>query len=331
MAAAANIQALANAIQTAVQQAIQQNQPQRQVIFSASPGCSNPDQPIDYASCIGNDLWKQSTTSLPRKCNMESSQIYQFIEDLHDRAVSSGWLAGQGNSIDIPDSGGTSRKLIKQYGQLSRQNVQKHVAGYLDQSNSRRSQNAQHMYYCIMASLTESGKNKIISEAEQYTVNNEFSGPDLFKLLMNKTEIETRATSSTLFSNLMNLDDYMSMCNSNIELFNQHAKINYEGLKAYGEDVPSFIIYLFKGYKAAADDTFRKNIQNQRDSYDQGESIDHSTLIIRALNKYKTMLEDSEWCAILPQEEKTIALSAQLKQLNDSNLKIFKVADFRSF
>jgi len=331
MAAAAIIQTLANAIQAAVQQALQQNQPQHQPVFSETAGRSNPDQPIDYTTRIGNDLWKQATSSLPHKFDVESSQINQFIEDLRDWAVASGWLAGQGNVIDIPDSSGNSRHLIKQYGQLSKQNVQEHVASYLGQNNSRRSQNAQQMYYCIMASLTESGKNKIISEAEQYTVNNEFSGPDLFKLLMNKAIIDTRATSTTLLSNLMNLDDYMSTCNSNIELFNQHAKINYEGLKARGEDVPSFIVYLFKGYKAAADDSFRKYIQNQRDSYDQGESMDHYTLMTRALNKYKTMLEENEWCAISAQEEQIIALSAQLKQLKDSNLKLSKVADPKSF
>ena len=142
MAAAANIQALANASQTAVQQVIQQNKPQCEVIFSATPGHTNPDQPIDYTSRIGNDLWKQATTSLPHKFDVESSQIHQFIEDLRDRAVASGWSAGQGNIVDIPDSGGTSRNLIKQYGQLSRQSVQEHVAGYLGQSNSQRSQNA---------------------------------------------------------------------------------------------------------------------------------------------------------------------------------------------
>ena len=64
MAAAANIQALANAIQAAVQQALQQNQPQQQPVFSATPGRSNPDQPIDYTTRIGNELWKQATSSL---------------------------------------------------------------------------------------------------------------------------------------------------------------------------------------------------------------------------------------------------------------------------
>jgi hypothetical protein len=118
MAAAAIIQTLANAIQAAVQQALQQNQPQHQPVFSETAGRSNPDQPIDYTTRIGNDLWKQATRSLPHKFDVESSQINQFIEDSRDWVVASGWLAGQGNIIDIPDSSGNSRHLhlIKQYG-----------------------------------------------------------------------------------------------------------------------------------------------------------------------------------------------------------------------
>jgi hypothetical protein len=129
----------------------------------------------------------------------------------------------------------------------------------------------------------------------------------------------------------MKLDDYMSTCNTNIEVLNQHAKFNYEGLQSRGEDVPSFIVYHFIEHKAAADYSFRKYIQNQRDSYDQGESMDHYTLMTRALSKYKTMLEENEWCAISPQEEQIIALSTQLKQLKDSNLKLSKLADPKLF
>jgi hypothetical protein len=106
---------------------------------------------------------------------------------------------------------------------------------------------------------------------------------------MNKAIIDTRVTSTTLLNNLMNLDDYMPTCNSNFELFNQHAKINYMGLEASVENVPSFVVYAFKGYKVAADDNFRKYIQSQ-----QGKSLDHYTLRIRELIKYKTMLEDKE-------------------------------------
>lgn len=327
MSANANIQALANAIIQAIQQ--QQAQPLTQptIVFAATPGRANPDQPIDYTTRIGHDLWKQATAPLPHKFDAESGQVNQFIEDLRDRAVASGWTAGQGNIIEIPDTNGSSRNLILQYGQLSKENIRNHVASYLGQDNSRRSQNAQQMYYCIMASLSEAGKNKILSESDHYIINGEFSGPDLFKLLMNKTIIDTRATSTTLLSNLMNLDDYMATCNSNIELFNQYAKVNYEGLKARGEDVPSFIVYLFKGYKAAADEQFRKYIQYQRDAYDQGENMDHNLLMTRALNKYKTMMDENEWCAMSPQEEQIVALSAELKQLKDSNLKLSRSVD----
>jgi hypothetical protein len=110
-------------------------------------------------------------------------------------------------------------------------------------------------------SLPKSGKNKIISDAEQHIVNNEFYGPDLFKLIMIKAIIDIRVTSTTLLSNLLNQGDCMSTCNSNIDLFNQHAKFIYVGLKPCSFDVPSVIVYLFTGYKAVADDSFRKYIQ----------------------------------------------------------------------
>jgi hypothetical protein len=73
---------------------------------------------------------------------------------------------------------------------------------------------------------------------------------------------------------------------------------------------PVLLFISSKGTKAAAADTFRKYIQSQRDSYDQGESMDDYTLMTRALNKYNTMHQDSEWCVISPHEEQIIAFSA---------------------
>jgi hypothetical protein len=73
---------------------------------------------------------------------------------------------------------------------------------------------------------------------------------------MNKTIINIRATSTIVLANLMNLDDYMATCNSNIDVFNHYATVHYKVLKAKGVDDPSFIIYILKGYKAAADEQF---------------------------------------------------------------------------
>ena len=75
-------------------------------MFATTPGGANPDQPIDYTTRIAHDLWKQATAPLPHKFDAESGQVNQFIEDLRDRAVASGWTAGQGNIIEIPDTNG---------------------------------------------------------------------------------------------------------------------------------------------------------------------------------------------------------------------------------
>ena len=55
--------------------------------------------------------------------------------------------------------------------------------------------------------------------------------------------------------------------------------------------------------------------------------MDHNLLMTCALNKYKTMMDENEWCAMSPQEEQIVALSAELKQLKDSNLKLSRSVD----
>jgi hypothetical protein len=72
------------------------------------------------------------------------------------------------------------------------------------------------------------------------------SGITVFKLLTRKANPDTRATASQLQENLTNLDLYMPTIDSNIELFNQHAKVNRDGLTARGESSDDLTINLFK-------------------------------------------------------------------------------------
>ena len=69
----------------------------------------------------------------------------------------------------------------------------------------------------------------------------------LFKLLMAKAIVDTRATTYQLRHNLSNLDNYMSTVNSNIEIFNVYVKNSVEGLKARGEKVDDLVMQLFNG------------------------------------------------------------------------------------
>jgi hypothetical protein len=147
----------------------------------------------------------------------------------------------------IPDVNSVLRNLIHNYGQLTPEYVAAFLTTFIGQE-TRQAQNDVHLYYCITNTLDERGHLRIVSEAESYTMGGTLSGIMLFKLLMRKANTDTGSTASHLRENLTNIDSYMSTVDSNIELFNQHAKVSRDGLTARGESNDDLTINLFKAY-----------------------------------------------------------------------------------
>ena len=101
-------------------------------------------------------------------------------------------------------------------------------------ANSHQAQNNVQLYHCMLNSLTKAGKLKILAESQKYHTRESPCGPLLFKLLMQKAIIDTRATATMFRDNLSSLDTYMSSVNSDVKRFNDYVKLNSEGLKACG-------------------------------------------------------------------------------------------------
>jgi hypothetical protein len=133
------------------------------------------------------------------------------------------------------------------------------VEGWIT-DESCHAQNNMQMFTCIIASLTKEGCIKILTKQDKYHVGEDANcracAALLFKLLMQKAIIDTHATASLLHENLSSLDTYMSMVKSNIKQFNKYIKVNWEGLKARGENCNDLMINLFKGYQSASDCEF---------------------------------------------------------------------------
>ena len=153
-------------------------------------------------------------------------------------------------------------------------------------NQTRQVQNNAMMVECLQASITEGFFYKISNEEPKYTINNTKSVVLIFKLLMSKAIIDTRATPYQFRAELSSLDTYMSTIGSNIELFNLHVKYSREGLKARGETVDDLILKLFTGYKAAADSKFVEYVENKEEFYLDGNNLDAEELMRLALNKY---------------------------------------------
>jgi hypothetical protein len=234
-------------------------------VFAETPAKINANAIIDYSTAAGIKLYNTASAKLPVTFDITSQTANLFCDALTDRANKSGWYAGDGNILSIPDSSTppTNRDIIKEYGRLTVENIRTHVETYIN-ANSLRTQNSAQMLSCIKESLSDAGKLKILSESDKWTVNGKESGVLLFKIIMQKAVIDTRATSSFFRENLTSLDTYITTIDSNIELFNQYVNINRAGLQARGEKTDDLIINLFKAYLNVADQNFVEYMKKEK-------------------------------------------------------------------
>lgn len=324
-------------VQLMMQQMQQAHQPPPQApappqpIYALSPARANPDQFIDYKTTDGIKIYKAATEALPIKFDVEAKNVNVFIEQLLTHANMAGWDLGQGDILTIPDANQINRNLITEYGCLTEEEIRNHVRGYAAPAQgqqampqNRRAQNDYQFFLCLSNSLTEAGQIKLLAERNRYTINGHRSGSLFFKLIMKKAIIDTRATASQLRTNLINLDSYMSVVDSNIRLFNQYVKVNCEGLAARNESNDDLMIHLFRGYMQAMDQEFVQYIKLKKNDYDEGADIDPDRLMELALNKYENLVTEGRWRALSPSEEKLEALNATVDKLKDENLRLSK-------
>jgi hypothetical protein len=150
------------------------------------------------------------------------------------RRLCSEHLSPPGTDIlNILDRNGTRRNAISEYGVLGAQDIRDHASTY-HTLQTRQAQNGVQMGQCLLNSMTEAGKLKIMKEYDAYYVNGNFSGPLLLKLILKKAIIDSRATSANLREQLTTLDSYMSSVDCNVDLFDQHIKEVVAGLRARG-------------------------------------------------------------------------------------------------
>lgn len=296
--------------------------PPRQVQFALSPALIETAQPIDYGSSSGAKIFKNSTSPLPVKFDMEPESIFTFNDVLKDRCVSAAWSTPLADILTIPVDG-IHLNLIDNYGEITQQQVRDHCATYVHQQ-SRRSQHSYQMYECLVNSLTESARVKIAPDSEQYTINGVRCGPLLYRYIMAKATIDTRATLSFIRENISNLDSYITTVSSNITTFNEYVKRQRLSLTARGGVTHDLMTNLWKAYLNASDRDFVEFIKRKKDAYDEGEDINADSLMLMAENKYRTLIQEERWNSLSPEQTQIVALTAQLSKLKDGRLKLGK-------
>ena len=217
----------------------------------------------------------------------------------------------------IPDSNRTLCNLITNYGQLT-----------LIQQQNCRAQNSVQMFKCISKSITENAHLNIIAEMDTYTRHSAEAGLILFKLLTQKAIVDTCSTTNYFRENLSSLDTYMASINLDIVKFNKYVKLNHNGLVARGEGCVILMVKLFKGHASAGEDNFVKYMADHRTQYDDDADYMPECLMSLALNKYTNLSHNKQWGALSPDQEKIIALMAEVKTIKDNKLETVQDSHF---
>lgn len=296
--------------------------PERRVQFALSPALVETAQPIDYGSSAGAKIFKSSTAPLPVTFDLEPESIFTFNDVLRDRCASAAWSTPLADILTIRVEG-QNFNLIDSYGEITLAQVRNHCETYVMQQ-SRRSQHSYQMYECLVNSLTEAARVKIAPDSDQYTIEGVRCGPLLYRYMMGKASIDSRATLSFIRENISNLDTYITTIGSNITTFNEYVKRQRLSLTARGGVTHDLMTNLWKAYLNASDRDFVEFVKRKKDAYDEGEDITPDSLMVMAENKYRTLVQEERWNALSPEQTQIVALTAQLSKLKDGRVKIGK-------
>jgi hypothetical protein len=85
---------------------------------------------IDYSSSQGIKLYHAAVAALKTMYTLESGNVNQANEALMQQASESDWDAMGANILNIPDSNGTHRNVILEYGLLRAQNIRDRTSMY---------------------------------------------------------------------------------------------------------------------------------------------------------------------------------------------------------
>ena len=112
---------------------------------------------------------------------------------------------------------------------------------------------------------------------------------------------------------------------SDIDKFNDYIDGIILDLAAGGETSSNLIVYLFKLYLIIKDKVFNQFIVNKKEKFGEGDpSITLQVLMDMALNKYNMLKQSKTWKVKTPEEEKLIALTAQLKEAKEKITELAK-------
>ena len=165
--------------------------------FALAPALVGVDQPLDYSTRAGQNLYASAIAELPYRFTGKEASLPAFLQAIRDRSAQAGWndifsitigLDAQGNNIN--------RDLLTQYGEISLLNVRTDATNDYIGHQVRNAQVSHQIYQCLKKSITDSVAERMVTEAENYIINGFPDGPSFLMTLIQVFFVKTEAATS---------------------------------------------------------------------------------------------------------------------------------------
>ena len=300
---------------------------QAAIPFAYAPALLNRDildfregQAIKLYSNLSKPLYKEPTDFFD--CSPE--RLMGFVTEVEQRV---GEIGCENEMFWITDNtdpnNPIARNFLTYYSAISLEDVVAHASTYINQ-HSRVAQDNNILFEALWKSLTQSAKDKVVIWQDDYTINGRKSAAVVLKIITRESEVDTQATAPFIRSQLADLAPAMESVGSDIEKFNQHVRTLLRGLRRRRQrtDEYDLIANLFKGYKAASDETFVEYIARKEEEYEEGTEMTSDKLMSLALDKYAHRVRGDKWKKPSEQTAKLLAMEAKLERIQKENKKL---------
>lgn len=291
---------------------------QEPVAFSLAPALASHAQVIDFSTSAGAKLFSKQTAALPHEFDLDPKNLKTFLNELRDRSSMCGWsdVLQVPKDVAAPDHDLVS--LLTHHGEITLEQVKAHAITY-QSFGVRAAQDAFMLYHCLTKSLSPEALNRINLRSDDYFSSDTPSGTCLLKVIIQESYIDSPATIRITREKLSKLDEKMRELDCDILKFNEYVQEQVRVLEARGAESSDLLANLFKGYKSVEDKKFVLYIDRKEEDYDDGTDISPKDLMSAAANKYKIAITTGKWKSPSEEEEKIIALTAQIQSLKKKN------------
>ena len=282
--------------------------------------------PYDYTTRAHTALYDKNTESLYNdkegQYGLEPEGLQGFMLLVDARAQSSSWQGMLTYQVLNSAGGLQPTYMVDHYGEVPGLAVRNAAVAYLT-LGGRMSQDSEQLYQCIRKSLTKDGFSRVMNEKEKFQVNIGGTlmtdGPLFLLTLISLAYTNTRSMSSVHRNKLSMLTQKMqSIPGSNITVFNTHVNSLVKLLAAGGEKCEDLAWNLLRAYKATADEKFTEYIESKENLWKDGTinwSSNGHEIMALAENYYKDAVENETWMLVSKEQERIIALEAQIRTL----------------